>query len=305
MDRTPVVVECVPNVSEGRDATVVQRLATSIRQAGARLANVHLDPDHHRSVFSFLGGPDVVHTAAQALADNALAIVDLRNHHGSHPRIGALDVLPFVPISGLTMDHVVALAHDVGRALAERHELPVYFYGFAALRDHHRRLPDARRGGYEALAARLATPDGEPDAGPPRFDPRRGAVLVGARNVLVAYNVWLESTKLEVAGAIARTIRVATGGLPAVQALGMPLTSRGVVQVSMNLLDYRVTSIPVAFDAVEREAQRRGVAIRRGELVGLAPRAAFAGRTPSSVGLSDFTDDLYLDTHLTATLGGE
>src|SRR5947209_3452020 len=178
----------------------------SIRQAGARLANVHLDPDHHRSVFSFLGGPDVVHTAAQALADNALAIVDLRNHHGSHPRIGALDVLPFVPISGLTMDHVVALAHDVGRALAERHELPVYFYGFAALRDHHRRLPDARRG---------------------------------------------------------------------------------------------------AFDAVEREAQRRGVAIRRGELVGLAPRAAFAGRTPSSVGLSDFTDDLYLDTHLTATLGGE
>src|SRR5256885_8924231 len=167
------------------------------------------------------------------------------------------------------------------------------------------RLPDARRGGYEALAARLATPDGEPDAGPPRFDPRRGAILVGARNVLVAYNVWLESTKLEVAGAIARTIREATGGLPAVQALGMPLTSRGVVQVSMNLLDYRVTSIPVAFDAVEREAQRRGVAIRRGELVGLAPRAAFAGRTPSSVGLSDFTDDLYLDTHLTATLGGE
>ena len=128
---------------------------------------------------------------------------------------------------------------------------------------------------------------------------------MGARNVLVAYNVWLESTKLEVAGAIARTIREATGGLPAVQALGMPLTSRGVVQVSMNLLDYRVTSIPVAFDAVEREAQRRGVAIRRGELVGLAPRAAFAGRTPSSVGLSDFTDDLYLDTHLTATLGGE
>jgi glutamate formiminotransferase len=300
--RTPVVVECVPNVSEGRDSAIVERLAATIRRAGARLANVHMDPDHHRSVFSFLGGPDVVRTAALALAADVLAAVDLRNHRGSHPRIGALDVLPFVPIDGVTMDDVVALARHVGHALAERHDVPVYFYGVAAVRDQRRRLPDARRGGYEALAARLATQDGAPDAGPARFDPRRGAILVGARNVLVAYNVWLESTKLEVATAIARSIREATGGLPAVQALGVPLTSRGIVQVSMNLLDYRVTTIPVAFDAVVREAERHGVAIQRGELVGLAPRAAFAGRTPASVGLSGFTDDLYLDTHVAAAL---
>jgi glutamate formiminotransferase len=300
--RTPVVVECVPNVSEGRDSAIVERLAATIRRAGARLANVHMDPDHHRSVFSFLGGPDVVRTAALALAADVLAAVDLRNHRGSHPRIGALDVLPFVPIDGVTMDDVVALARHVGHALAERHDVPVYFYGFAAVRDQRRRLPDARRGGYEALATRLATQDGEPDAGPARFDPRRGAILVGARNVLVAYNVWLESTKLEVATAIARSIREAGGCLPAVQALGVPLTSRGIVQVSMNLLDYQVTSIPVAFDAVVREAGRRGVAIRRGELVGLAPRAAFAGRAPASVGLSGFTDDLYLDTHVAAAL---
>ena len=305
MDRTPVVVECVPNVSEGHDPAIVERLAATICHAGARLANVHTDPDHHRSVFSFLGGPDVVRTAALALAADVLAAVDLRNHRGSHPRIGALDVLPFVPLDGITMDHVVALARNVGRALAERHDVPVYFYGHAAIREQHRRLPDVRRGGYEALAARLATPDGEPDAGPARFDPRRGAILVGARDVLVAYNVWLESTKLDVARAIARAVREASGGLPAVQALAVPLTSRGVVQVSMNLLDYRVTPIPVAFDTVAREAERHGIAIQRGELVGLAPRAALAGRTPASVGLSGFTEDLYLDTHLDATLRGQ
>jgi len=300
--RTPVVVECVPNVSEGRDSAIVERLAATVRRAGARLANVHMDPDHHRSVFSLLGGPDVVRTAALALADEVLAAVDLRDHRGGHPRIGALDVLPFVPIEGLTMDHVVALAREVGHTLADRHGVPVYFYGLAARSDQRRRLPNVRRGGYEALLDRLATQEGEPDAGPARFDPRRGAILVGARDVLVAYNIWLESTKLEVATAIARTIREATGGLPAVQALGIPLMSRGIVQVSMNLLDYRVTSIPAVFDAVVRRAERHEVAIRQGELVGLAPRAAFAGRTPASVGLSGFSDDLYLDTHVAAAL---
>ena len=305
MGRTPVVVECVPNVSEGRDSAIVERFAETLRRAGARLANVHMDPDHHRSVFSLLGGPDVVRAAALALAEQVLATVDLRYHRGSHPRIGALDVLPFVPIEGVTMDHVVALAREVGHTLAERHSVPVYFYGFAARNDQRRRLPNVRRGGYEALVERLATREGEPDAGPALFDARRGAVLVGARNVLVAYNIWLESTKLDVATAVARTIREATGGLPAVQALGIPLTGRGIVQVSMNLLDYRVTSIPVAFDAVAREAERHGVVIRQGELVGLAPRAAFAGRTPASVGLSSFTDDLYLDTHVAAALRGQ
>src|SRR5262249_56337594 len=134
-----------------------------------RLANVHMDPDHHRSVFSLLGGPDVVRAAALALADQVLATVDLRHHRGSHPRIGALDVLPFVPIEGVTMDHVVALAREVGHTLAYRHDVPVYFYGFAAIREQRRRLPDVRRDGYEGLAARLGTPDGEPDAGPARF----------------------------------------------------------------------------------------------------------------------------------------
>ena len=303
MPAAPVLVECVPNVSEGRDQAVIDRLAATITRAGARLMNVHVDPDHHRSVFSFLGQPDVVRAAALALADETLTVVDMRGHRGVHPRLGALDVLPFVPLEHIAMEAVVALAREVGRTLAERHRLPVYFYGQAALRDQRRRLPDARRGGYEALRARLATPDGRPDAGPSRFDERSGAILVGARTILVAYNVWLDSSDLEAARAVARAVRESSGGLAAVQAMAVTLATRGLVQVALNLLDYRLSGIPVAFDAVRREAQRRGIVVRRAELVGVAPRTAFAGRSPASVGLTDFSDDLYLDTHLAALRG--
>src|SRR5215470_4841674 len=262
------------------------------------LANVHADPDHHRAVFTFLGEPGAVAAAAHALAEVVLAEIDMRDHHGIHPRIGALDVLPFVPLVGITMPETVALARETGRALAERHALPVYYYGDAARRPERRTLRELRHGEYEGLAARLATDDGGPDDGPARFDARRGAVLVGARDVLIAYNVWLASDDLAEARAIAREVRASSGGLPAVQALGLPLVSRGRVQVSMNLVDYRKTPIPVAFDRVSAEARRRGVLVERAELVGLAPRAAFAGRDPASVGLEAFRPDHYLDVWL-------
>jgi glutamate formiminotransferase len=264
--------------------------------------NVHADPDHHRAVLSFLGPPAAVETAAVALAEAVVELLDLSTHHGSHPRIGALDVLPFVPLASVSMPETVALARRVGATLGERHRLPIYFYGQAATSEARRRLPDVRRDGYGGLEARLRSLEGRPDAGPARFDPRSGAILVGARDILVAFNVWLETEDLGVARAVARLVRESGGGLPAVQALGVPLPSRGIVQVSMNLLDYRITPIPVVFDRVRHEAVRHGVAVRRGELVGLAPRAAFAGRTPDSVGLDDFTPDLLLDTHLEAAL---
>jgi len=296
---TAPIVECVPNVSEGRDPARLRRLGTVLAAApGIVLADVHADPDHHRSVFTFLGPPDAVAAAALALAGAVVAEVDMRAHHGIHPRLGALDVLPFVPLAGATMAEAVALAHRVGHALAERHALPVYYYGEAARRPERRRPRDLRRGEYEGLAARLASAEGAPDDGPARFDARAGAVLVGARDVLVAYNVWLAGDDLDAARAIARRVRASGGGLPAVQALGLPLASRRRVQVSMNLLDYRTTSIPAAFDRVGDEARRRGVAIERAELVGLAPRAAFAGRDPASVGLDAFRPDHYLDAWL-------
>jgi glutamate formiminotransferase len=290
------IVECVPNVSEGRDPARLRRLRAVLAAVpDVTVANVHADPDHHRSVFTFLGPPDAVAAGALALADAVVAEVDMRRHRGIHPRIGALDVLPFVPLAGVGMAEVVALAHEVGRTLAKRHALPVYYYANAARGPERRSLRELRHGEYEGLAARLATAEGAPDDGPARFDERAGAVLVGARDVLIAYNVWLASADVAAARSIARVVRERGGGLPAVQALGLPLASRGRAQVSMNLLDYRATSIPAAFDRVTAEAERRGVGLERAELVGLAPRAAFAGRVPASVGLDPFRPDLYLD----------
>jgi glutamate formiminotransferase len=293
------LLECVPNVSEGRDPRAVEAIAEAVRAvSGARLADVHADPDHNRSVFTFLGSPHAVEEAAVALAAAVLTRVDMREHHGIHPRIGALDVLPFVPLRELAMDDAVAIARRVGERLGREHGVPVYFYGAAATRTERRAVRDIRRGEYEGLAARLADPAWCPDCGPAVFHPRGGAMAIGARDILVAYNIWLDSSDLSAAKAIASAVRESSGGLPCVQALGLPLERRGLVQVSMNLLDYRRTGIARAYDAVAAEAARRGIPIKRAELVGLAPRAAFEGRAPASVGLPDLTDARYLETYL-------
>jgi len=286
-------------VSEGRDARAVDAIADVVRAVpGARLADVHADPDHNRSVFTFLGSPRAVEEAAVALAAAVLARVDMREHHGIHPRLGALDVLPFVPLRGLAMDDAVAVARRVGVRFGREHGVPVYFYGAAATRPERRAVRDIRRGEYEGLPQKLADPAWCPDCGPTVFHPRGGAIAVGARDVLVAYNIWLDTSDLGAAKAIASAVRESSGGLPCVQALGLPLERRGLVQVSMNLLDYRRTGIARAYDAVTAEAARRGIAIKRAELVGLAPRAAFEGRAPETVGLPDLTDAGYLESWL-------
>ncbi len=288
-------------MSEGRDQRVIERLAEAIRGvAGIRLADVHADPDHHRSVFTFLGTPDAVENAALALAAAVFASVDMRTHHGVHRRLGALDVVPFVPLGALTMEEAVSRARALGETIGRIHGVPVFFYGAAATSSARQSLPAVRAGEYEGLPARLADPAWRPDAGPAAFDARKGATVVGARDVLVAYNVWLDSADLEAARAIARAIRESSGGLPKVQAMGLPLARQHLVQVSMNLLDYRVTSLATAFDAVQSEADRHGVKVKRGELVGLVPRAALEGRAAASVGLGDLTPSRYLDTHLDA-----
>jgi len=293
------VLECVPNVSEGRSPAVIDRLGRAITQVkGVRLASVHIDPDHHRSVFTFLGAPEAVQAAALSLARAVFETVDMRAHQGIHPRLGALDVLPFVHLRDLTMADAVAVDRAVGERLAADHGLPVYLYGAAATAPGRRSLLAVRAGQYEGLPTRLADPSWRPDFGPARFEPRLGALLVGARDVLVAYNVWLDTDDAAAARAIARAVRESAGGLPALQAMGGRLERRGIAQVAMNLLDYRVTSLPQAFDAVRSEAARRGVGVRRGELVGLAPRAAFAGRSPESVGLVDWSDAGYLESYL-------
>jgi len=207
-------------------------------------------------------------------------------------------VVPFVPLRGIGMDAAVECAQRVGHALGRDFAVPVYFYGAASA--DRRALGVIRAGEYERLAGKLADPAWRPDAGPARFDPKKGATAVGARDVLIAYNVWLDSTDLDTARTIARAIRESSGGLPKLQALGLYLAHANRVQVSMNLLDYRVTSLPDAYDAVAREAELRGTRVDRGELVGLAPRAAFAGRAPHTVGLPGLRPEQYLETHVEA-----
>jgi glutamate formiminotransferase len=224
--------------------------------------------------------------------------VDMREHRGIHPRIGALDVLPFVPLRDVSMDEAVALARRVGERLGREHGVPVYFYGAAATRPERRTVRDIRRGEYEGLAARLADPAWCPDCGPALFHPRGGAIAIGARDILVAFNVWLDTQDLAAARAIASAVRESSGGLPSVQALGLPLERRGLVQVSMNLLNHRRTGIGRAYDAVAAEAARRGIPIKRAELVGLAPRAAFEGRAPEMIGMPDLDETKYLESYL-------
>ncbi|MEX2146765.1 MAG: glutamate formimidoyltransferase [Candidatus Rokuibacteriota bacterium] len=270
------LLECVPNVSEGREASVIRRLARAAEDGGAVLADVHSDADHHRSVFTIIGPGDAVERSVLALALAAVALVDLTKHRGVHPRIGAVDVIPFVPLRGASMRDAVAAAHRVGRRLAAEANLPVFFYGEAAVQPGRRELPGLRVGGFEGLAARLSAPGGRPDAGPALPHPTAGATVVGARAPLIAFNAVLDGDDVAAAQAIARAIRESSGGLPAVRAMGVRLTSRGLAQVSMNLLDHRRTPPRMVSERIETEARRLGRSVREYELVGCAPADAFA-----------------------------
>jgi glutamate formiminotransferase len=270
-------LECVPNVSEGRDRPLIDALGGAVEAAGARLVDVNSDADHHRSVFTYLGPMAVVEQATLALARLAVARIDLRAHQGVHPRIGAVDVIPFVPLRDASMRDAVAAAHRVGRAFAAETGVPVFFYGEAAAVPERRALHQLRRGGFESLAGRLGQPEWRPDAGPPGPHPTAGATAVGARRLLIAFNAVLDGADLGAARAIAAAVRESSGGLPAVQAMGVPLATRGLAQVSMNLVDYRRTPPAVVAARVEAEARRRGTRVREYELVGCAPADALAG----------------------------
>ncbi len=256
------LIECVPNFSEGRRPEVIAALAAAVTGVpGARLLDVSADPDHNRVVLTFVGRAVPVLDAAFRSAEVAVAHIDLRLHRGVHPRIGAVDVIPFVPLYDASLDECVALARRLGDLLATRLALPVYLYAAAARTPDRRTLVQIRRGEFEGLRETITRPDRRPDHGPARVHPTAGAVAVGARGVLIAYNVNLRTTDLLAARTIARAVRESSGGLPDVQAMGVRLPSRGLVQVSMNLLDYRATSLQAVFDRVVAEAARRGIEV--------------------------------------------
>jgi glutamate formiminotransferase len=283
------LVECVPNISEGRRAEVISLVASAIAAVpGVRLLDQTSDADHNRSVFTFAGEPDAVLAAAHALVDVSLREIDMRAHHGEHPRLGAVDVVPFVPISGVSMVECVALAHRFGKEVGAKHRLPVYFYANAALRPDRTKLGDIRnKVQYEGLAAAMATTH-TPDAGTATFNERAGGIVVGARPFLIAFNIELGTTDLKLAKRIAKEIRESSGGLPGVQALGFELTDPPRVQVSMNLLDFRTTSLTTVWREVETRATAAGVKVLRGELIGLIPMDAALQVTADALRLDGF-----------------
>ena len=293
------IIECVPNVSEGRNRDTIDEIVKVLREADrVKLLDVCVDPDHNRTVLTFVGTPKAVEKGALAVSRKVLDLIDMSLHRGVHPRIGAVDVVPFVPLRGATMDDAVEAAHRCGFALGKRCKVPVYFYGEAARDSRRRDLANVRRGGYEGLKDRLNDPAWAPDAGPALFNPRSGAVAVGAREPLVAFNINLSSHNLQIAKNIARSIRESGGGLPHVKAMGVPLKSRNIVQVSTNLTNYRITSLLMVFDKVKDMADRHGVSILESELVGLIPEEALEGVSPGYLKLSGFSPDRIIETHL-------
>ena len=294
------LIECIPNFSEGRDAAVVERIRSAISSVpGVTLLDQASDPDHHRSVFTFVGEPDTVAEAVLRAAGVAVEQIDLRKHTGVHPRIGALDVVPLVPLEGAPREICIALAHRLGQDLWDRLRLPVYFYGDAALEERRSRLEQIRRGGFEELAACLPEDtDCRPDVGGPNPHPSAGAAAVGVRKLLIAYNIHLASPDVSIAKRIATKIRESSGGLPAVKALGLELRSRNLTQVSMNLTDFEQTPPHVVFKLVKAEAERTGTQVVGGEVIGLIPRKAVEMAAAHAVELPGFQADIVLEDRL-------
>jgi glutamate formiminotransferase len=296
------IVECVPNFSEGRKRETIARLAKTIETVGsACVLDTHIDPDHNRSVITFVATAEMIVEAAVRAVTLASELIDMRHHTGQHPRLGATDVLPFVPVSGVTMDDCVRLAHQAGERIASELSIPVFFYERAALKPGRVNLEDVRRGALELLREQIALePSRAPDLGPLRVHDTAGAIAIGARPFLIAFNINLQSRELAIARQIARSVRARQGGLPFVKALGFELSSRGLVQVSMNLVNYEVSGIRRAYEAVRSEAERMGVKIASAEIVGLVPENALDQTAEYFSKLENFTEDKILENQLKA-----
>jgi len=299
------LIECVPNFSEGRDLAKVDALVEAMSAvAGAWVLDRTSDPDHNRSVITLAGKPEAVAEAAIRGAGKAMALIDMARHKGVHPRIGATDVIPFVPLEGVSMEECAALARRVGQELWDRYRIPIYFYEAAATRPERVNLENVRKGQWEGLSEEAPrNPDRLPDIGGPRLHPTAGATAVGARKFLIAYNVYLNTGNVSVAKGIARAIRASSGGLPNVKAIGVEMKTRGLAQVSINLADFEVMPLHRVFEAVKREALQRGCAVVGSEIIGLVPRKAMELSREYDLQLENFSPDRILENRLVAVAG--
>lgn len=300
------LVECVPNFSEGRNAALVDRLASAIRDVpGTLVLDVEMDADHNRSVITFAAPPEIVVEAALSAARVAVGTIDLNRHQGVHPRIGALDVLPFVPLEGVTLEECVELARKAAAELWTRLQVPSYFYEAAALHPERTNLENIRRGQFEGLREELKTnTDRQPDTGGPGLHATAGATVIGARKFLIAYNINLGTSDVEVARQIARKIRASSGGFPCVKAMGLPLASRNIVQVSMNLTDFETTPLHTVFEAVSAAAAEKDVAVLGSELIGLIPKRALESAASHFLRFENFDPSMVLENRVRAAMEG-
>lgn len=292
------IIECVPNVSEGRRPEVVESLVAAVRVPGVRVLDYSSDASHNRSVLTLAGEPAPLKTAILALFERATSAIDLRTHRGEHPRLGAVDVVPFVPIEGVTMADCVALAKETAAGVAERFAIPVFLYEDASSNPARKNLEDIRRGEFEGLAEKIAKPEWKPDFGPAVPHPSAGASVIGARMPLIAYNINLATDRLDVARKIAAGIRHSSGGFRFVKAMGITLADRRIVQVSMNLTNYEKTPLYRVFEVVKREAARYGVQVLESEIVGLVPSAALVATAEYFLQLEGFAPGQVLETKL-------
>ncbi len=298
------IVECVPNFSEGKDRGVIDRIASAIESvAGLGVLHQEMDADHHRAVITFVGEKERIGEGALRAIGKAAELIDLNQHSGVHPRIGAADVVPFVPVRNVTLRDCAQIAQEVGKEAYRRFSIPVYLYGVAALRPRRAQLENVRRGQFEGLRAELAgQTDRQPDFGAARLHPTAGAAAVGARKFLIAYNINLATPDVDLAKSIARKIRFSSGGIPHVKAIGVSLKTRARAQVSINLTDFEVSPLQQVFDAVCHEAERLGTRVAESEIVGLVPRKALPPSFESSLQLKDFRTGLVFENRLAAFL---
>jgi len=293
------IVECVPNFSEGRDLEKVEKIVNAFRaKEGVKLLDYSTDKDHNRMVVTVVGEPEPLKKAVIEAIGIAVETIDLNYHKGQHPRMGAVDVVPFIPIRNVSMEEAINLSKEVAKEVADKYNLPIYLYEKAASAPHRENLATIRKGEYEGLKDKMELPEWKPDFGPAQPHPTAGATVIGARMPLVAYNVNLNTDKLEIADAIARKVRFLGGGLRFCKAMGVELTDRGVVQVSMNLTDFTKTAIYRAHELVRIEANRYGVSVVGAEIIGLVPMDALIDTAAYYLGLEGFSTKQVLETHL-------
>lgn len=293
------IIECVPNFSEGRDLEKIEKIVDPFRgMEGVKLLDYQRDEDHNRLVVTAIGSPEPLKKAVIEAIGAAVSIIDMNSHEGQHPRMGAVDVVPFIPIRNTSMAEAVELSKEVAREVAETYDLPVFLYEKSAARPERENLANIRKGQFEGMAKKMKNPDWKPDFGPPKVHPTAGATAIGARMPLVAFNVNLDTNKIEIADRIAKKVRHLSGGLRYCKGIGIELKERGLVQVSMNMTDYTKTALYQALELIKIEARRYGVNVVGSEIIGLVPTEALVDTAAYYLGLDGFSMEQVLEARL-------